>query len=888
MLGNNAVRRDQEQVARGLDAPPLPDIFGAHLRLLRRRARITQAELGIAVGYSDAQICRLETGRRPPDLTTLVALFFPALQIDPGSAEARHLLALAARARAESDPSPQPPALTDGDSERPALPISPALPLPPSRLIGRQRERSLIAGCLADPHTRLLTLLGPPGVGKTHLATQIAHDLAGRYAHGAGFVDLSAISHHSLVASAIAQALGLSEQGEAEAGEILAERRMLLVLDNVEQVAGIGPFVKKLLGRAPGLTLLLTSRVALRLAAEQLVPLHPLGVPNLAALPPLAELAQIESMALLLARLQASNPALELNAANALALAAICVRVDGLPLAIELVAAYGRLFTPQELLSEIAQQFLHMRRRRRDGPERHDSLTTALAWSYQQIPPAAQALFERLSVFAGSWTVDGAVAVCDLDGLGRAAIVENLDILLEHSLIQQHTLGAASHCSLLAMMREFARERSQARGEPGRLRDRLLAFCVELADTAERQLGYGVDEAAWIARLEVEHDNFRAALQWALDSAGQEQGLRLVGSLWRFWYQRGYLREGRRWVETFLNLDLDHAAEAQARAFDGAAILAWRQGEYERAEDWCERALAIYRRLRHTRGQAQVLGHLGLVSSDSGPVERAATYYEASLPLYRELGDRAGMATTLHNLGNLYCQQNENGRAAALYEECLEHYQAIGSQSGVALVSLGLGVIAREQGTAERALDLFTQSLELARQLGDDWSVATVLINLGVIALDRRDLAAAQEYFQSARELFAAIGDQQSICVVLEHQATLALTGGDLDQAADLYRQSLLLANGLGFQPGIAAGLEGIAAGAAGSQPLLAATLLAGAAALRAASGFPIALGDQQRHERMLLIARQASAPAAWDKAWARGKALSVTQLVALALAGGR
>lgn len=877
------MRRDHESVATKQTAPsPLPDIFGAHLRLLRRRARITQAELGIAVGYSDAQICRLETGRRPPDLTTLVALFFPALQIDPGSAEARHLLALAARARAEAEPEPP----SAGDPADPALTISPALPPTPNRLVGRQRERSLIAGCLADPNVRLLTLVGPPGVGKTHLALQVAHDLAGRYDHGAGFVDLSAISDHGLVASAIAQGLGMGDPDSGDAGALLAGRRLLLVLDNVEQVAGIGPLLKKLLASAPGVTLLLTSRVALRLAAEQLVPIQPLAVPNLAALPPLEQLAQIEAMALLLARLRASNPALDLTPANALALAAICVRVDGLPLAIELVAAYGRLFTPQELLGEIAQQFLHMRRRR-DLPDRHDSLTAALAWSYEQLPPPARALFDRLGVFVGSWTVDGAVAVCDLDGLGRPAIVEQLHVLLEHSLIQQHTLGAASHCSMLAMMREYAGERMRARGEAAALRDRLLAFCVGLADAAERQLGYGVDEASWIARLEVEHDNIRGALQWALDSAGQERGLRLAGSLWRFWYQRGYLREGRRWMETFLNLDLGPAAEDHARAFDGAAILAWRQGEYDQAEAWCERALAIYRGLRHTKGQAQVLGHLGLVSCESGPVERAAAYYEASLPLYRELGDRAGIAASLHNLGNLYCQQNENDRAVALYEECLEHYRALGSQSGVALISLGLGAIARDQGAAERAVALFNQSLELARELGDDWTVATVMINLGVIALDRRDFSDSQEYFATALDLFEAMGDQQSICVVMEHQASLALTQGDLARATGLFRQSLLLANGLGFQPGIAAALEGLAASVSGAQPLLAATLLAGAAALRAATGFPVALGDQRRHERTILIARQSAAPGPWDKAWSRGAAMSPARLVALALAGG-
>jgi predicted ATPase/transcriptional regulator with XRE-family HTH domain len=859
-------------------AHPLPEAaFGSYLRLLRRRARLTQAELGIAVGYSDAQICRLETGRRPPDLATLVALFLPALSLEPTASEARQLLALAAMARADH--------LNEGEPATP--PPAPSTDYPPT-IIGREAERRLLTEGLRSNAVRLFTILGPAGVGKTHLAQHMNQELQNAFANGACWVELASLDDPALVAPAILQALHVSEEGHADAvaalRSTLRERHMLLVLDNFEQVRGAAPLLAELLRSAPRLSLLVTSRVALRLQAEHVLTLAPLAVPDLANLPGLTELALVPAVALLLARLRTTSPELRLTEANALTLATLCVRVDGMPLALELVAAQGRLFAPRELLSEVAQQFVHMRRSGSQVPAHHRSLATALRWSYEQLAPAVQRLFARLGSFANGWTVEAMVAACDLEGQGRAELLAGLESLLDHSLIQRHVDDEHSRFAMLAMVREFALARLAERDEVPAMHSRLLDYWVGFAAQARQQLGFSAEQAAASKRLFAESDNLRTSLAWALEQGEHERGMQLVGSLARYWYLRGYLREGRTWIERLLALPGQASAGVQAAALDGLGLLAWRQGDYQQAEGWFEQALVLYRQGGDQQGEANVLSHLGLVCSERDKPEQTVRYYEQSLALYKALDDRLGMVTNLHNLGNFAVQRNQNQRAAALYAECLPLYEAIGDQSGLAMISLGLGVIARDEGELAGAESHFMHSLTLARQLGDRWAEATALINLCAVATDSGAYPQARAYGGEALVLYEQVGDQQSVSTAQVRLGLIELAAGELPAAATRFRQSLLLANGIGFQPGIIDALEGLAGCMAGSQPLRAARLLAAAAQQRKLIDMPMALADEPLYGRVLITAQVAANAAQWQAAWAEGESWSLAQAVGLAL----
>lgn len=731
----DTVRPDSSQSRQTSPAGPAP--FGALLRRYRLAAGLTQEELAERAGLSVQGLSALENRRRQTPYRHTVALLAQALDLD--DAQRAALEAAVARRRGSAGGVPVGKTAALG-----ALPTLPRLlPVPMTALIGRAAEASTLHARLGEPTTRLLTLTGPGGVGKTRLAVHVATAAMPEVADSVVFVALASLRDPALVPSIIAAAIGVAEPGGVPLMDALVAalrpRRVLLVLDNFEHLLAAAPVVATLLGACPLLRVMVTSRAALRIYGEQEYPVPPLAVPAAVRAPPLADLMQCAAVTLFVQRARAVKPDFQLTAHNAEAVADLCRRLDGLPLALELAAARVRVLPPAQLVAAWSRRRLQvLAGGARDLPERQQTMRATIAWSYELLPPPEQALFRRLAVFAGGFTFEAMESICQAGAGPGGDLLELLDSLLDKSLVRQeeHDDGDVRF-AMLETVREYALEQLGAGGEAALLREQHAAYFLALAETAQPYLE-GSEQTRWLDSLEREHDNLRAALQWSAHSGSSgnvERGLRGAAALWLFWLMRGHLSEGRARLAELLALPGAAApGAARADALNTAGALARYQGDFAAAAPLIVEGLAIRRALGNLHGTADSLANLGYVALYQGDDAQARALYEEGLAIYRMAGNAQGMADTLSHLGVLALYRDDRIAARALHEESLALWRQSEDGLGIAWAVSQLGKVALHETDNAAAADLFRASLLQHRDLGDQWGMAEALEGLACVA----------------------------------------------------------------------------------------------------------------------------------------------------------
>jgi len=765
------------------------------------------------------------------------------------------------------------------------------LPVQPTPLIGREREVATIVRLLRRDEVRLVTFTGPGGTGKTRLALQVASGLNDVFAGGVFFVSLASLNDSMQVIPTIAQALGIRDSvGQpvfARLVEVLQQKQVLLLLDNFEQVVEAAPQMADLLTSCPQLKLLVTSREVLHVRSEHEFAVPPLALPDLAHLPKLAAFARTPAVALFLQRTQAARPEFKLTSTNAAAVAEICVRLDGLPLAIELAAARMKLLSPQALLTRLDQPLNVLTGGARDVPARQQTLRNTIEWSYQLLTAREQRLFRWLSVFVSGCSLQAAEAVCTGTGDGAGQVLDGVASLVDKSLLQrvEQTGGGSEEQEdqrllMLETIREYGLETLIASGEEDAARQSHADYFLHLAEEAEPALK-GPLLVDWLERLEREHDNLRAALRWALEQGSAEIALRLGIALERFWVVRGQRNEGLAFLQKALAGSAGVEATIRAKALLAAARLAFNQSNYDQGERLAQEGLALFRELGDKRGIALSVNRLGVAAWRRGDFRAARVLLEEDLALFRELGDRDRVAWSLFMHGLLDNKQGEYARASSRFEESLALFRELGNKRGIAASLTQLaGTLFVSQGNQEMIYPLLAQGLSLDREVGDKEGMAVASLLLGWVALKQGDRAAARSRVEESLTLYREMEHREGMAEALSMLGKVEVARGDYTFARTLYEESLAMAREIGDRELLASGLEGLASVVAVQGELAWATRLWGTAeALREAIGAPVPPIERADYKRAVETARDHLGEKTFASAWAEGRARTAEQV---------
>jgi non-specific serine/threonine protein kinase len=835
------------------------------LRRYRTRSGLTQEELAESARLSVRSITDLERGvSRSPHKDT-ITLLADALQL---STHERASFLEAARGRSAARP----------------YQIDSALRLLPSLtpLLGREREEAALVRLLQQERTRLLTLMGPAGVGKTRLAMQVATTVQEDFPDGVFFIELAALRDPALLIAAIAQHLGVPERAatplEATLAAAIGERQMLLVLDNLEQILPAGRSITRLLARCPQLKALATSRAALRVRGEHRFPLAPLAFPDPDHLPSLADAASYPAVALFCQRAQAIVPDFALQTpADVQIITQLCRHLDGLPLALELAAARLNIFSPQTMLQRLigtqgVSPLDMLSGSIQDLPDRQQSARVAIQWSYDLLDREEQHVFHALCLFESSASL---AALCAVAERNEQTLLALLASLVDKSLVLRDERDPETlRFTCLELLRAYGVERLHALGAFKPLRARFAAYYLALAKEAERGIPSPQQES-WLRTLDHELPHLRAALQWLLDNAQIKQGLRLASALIRYWTLRGLLSEGRHWLEAFLARATDSSlAPEAARALLCTGDLAYRQGAYAESRAYCEQGLALCRTLHSAPGTAFALCLLGRVAMDQGYYQEAEDHLQQSLVLFRTLEDRQGQAFALNLLGATHMYQEQSQQAVACYEEALALSRQLGDLEQIARSLNDLGTILKAVDRP-RAIALLQESRRLGERVGSRSGSATILSHLGHDAFEQGEFAQAAEYHRASLKIRRELGDVDSVAFSLCNLGHAERELGHDEEAMRLFLEAIPLTLQTGSRRGVARLLEGLAAGACVAGRLEEAARLWGQAdQVRRLANAPDSTLRAILTERHLAAARQALGPERYEAAFQEGSQL--------------
>ncbi len=839
--------------------------FGRWVKQLRAALDLTQDLLAERVGCSVETIRKVESGERRPS-RQVAERMAQALELPP---EERAAFMRAARLQHDRGMETRPSKAAEGRpvgeagqpapqaAEPPGAARLAPLPIALTPFVGREAELAELARLLTDPASRLITLIGPGGIGKTRLALQAAERQAS-FAHGVAFVALAPVGSIELIAPAIAQALGLAFSGAADPKaqllRYLRDKELLLLLDNFEHLLDGVDLLTDILSQAPGVKLLVTSRERLLMQREWIVELQGLTVPDSDQS---AGTDGASAVALFVDRARRVKSGFTLSAAESASVVRICRLVEGLPLGIELAAAWARTLSCAEIAQEIARNLDFLAAAARDLPERHRSLRAVFTQSWNLLSDQDRQVLRRLSVFRGNFSREAAASVVlsaepsqPALSTQHSALLPILVGLIDKSLLRREAAsgGMEGRYDMHELIRQYAGEQLRLAGEDDQAHEQHARYYLALAEEAEPHFR-GAGQELWRHRLELEHDNLRAALAWSLAApGGAEIALRLAGALWRFWELHSHFSEGRQWIERALERREEVPAPVRAKALCGIGVM---------------------------------------TEAQEGLEARSIALLEESLALRREIGDGQGVAESLLYLGRRMRNQGDYGRAIALETESLALFRSQRTTWGMAWALLSLGDAMLDQGDLDQAIGRFEEAIDLARAQGDNHTGAWACCNLGRVAHRRGDDARAIDWYNESLALFQEIGSLWGRAETLCELGRAARSQGDDALAAACYHESLALLRELEGTRLISLCLEGIAglAGARG-QPAQAARLFGAAAALREAFGPPVPPVYRASYERDLDVARTQTDAVSWAAAWAAGRTLPLEQAIDEALRG--